>query len=124
MFSVTAQNCATGKSFNSDIGGREKLRAHPYISFSLSRLLYIRPRDWAQSGKSFYVAENRVASKTKTGSYPHFAVCILTQGCNHDRGTASLPDTTTCTSGYNYGYRDPQADFRTVMAYGCGGGQW
>lgn len=36
-------------------------------------------------------------------------------GLYHDRGT----DDTCGGSGYNYGYRDPQANFRTVMAYDC-----
>ena len=40
-------------------------------------------------------------------------------GCNHDKGT-----TDTCNQPeYNYGYRDPQARFRSVMAYGCKTGQ-
>merc|ERR1712157_427500 len=41
-------------------------------------------------------------------------------GCNHDKGT-----TNTCSNQavYNYGYRDPQARFRSVMAYGCRTGQ-
>merc|ERR1712157_251690 len=41
-------------------------------------------------------------------------------GCNHDKGT-----TNTCSNQavYAYGYRDPQARFRSVMAYGCRTGQ-
>ena len=34
------------------------------------RLLYIGPRYWAQSGKSFYVTEDRVVCQTP-GAYPH-----------------------------------------------------
>merc|ERR1712157_13882 len=40
-------------------------------------------------------------------------------GCEHDKGTSSA-----CSSNaYNYGYRDPQANFRSVMAYNCASGQ-
>eukprot|EP00551_Chaetoceros_affinis_P008776 CAMPEP_0203665366 /NCGR_PEP_ID=MMETSP0090-20130426/2585_1 /ASSEMBLY_ACC=CAM_ASM_001088 /TAXON_ID=426623 /ORGANISM="Chaetoceros affinis, Strain CCMP159" /LENGTH=794 /DNA_ID=CAMNT_0050528883 /DNA_START=316 /DNA_END=2697 /DNA_ORIENTATION=- len=40
-------------------------------------------------------------------------------GCLHDRGTED-----ECSSGgYNYGYRDPSANFRTVLAYNCVSGQ-
>jgi hypothetical protein len=43
----------------------------------------------------------------------------LLQGCNHDRGTSSA-----CTNtNYNYGYRDPQARFRSILAYSCKAGQ-
>jgi len=41
-------------------------------------------------------------------------------GCNHDKGTT---DTCSNQSVYNYGYRDPQARFRSIMAYGCTTGQ-
>merc|ERR1712157_559482 len=40
-------------------------------------------------------------------------------GCEHDKGTSSA-----CSSNaYNYGYRDPQANFRSIMAYNCASGQ-
>ncbi len=40
-------------------------------------------------------------------------------GCYHDRGTSN-----DCTSNsYNYGYRDPDASFRTILAYSCASGQ-
>jgi len=40
-------------------------------------------------------------------------------GCNHDKGTSDA-----CASGnINYGYRDPNADFRSILAYNCGSGQ-
>ncbi|GFH53416.1 hypothetical protein CTEN210_09892 [Chaetoceros tenuissimus] len=40
-------------------------------------------------------------------------------GLNHDRGTSSA-----CTNtNTNYGYRDPQARFRSVLAYNCNSGQ-
>lgn len=36
-------------------------------------------------------------------------------GLNHDRGSQNQ-----CTNaGYNYGFRDPQAEFRSILAYGC-----
>merc|ERR1712157_488254 len=39
--------------------------------------------------------------------------------CNHDRGSLSL-----CNSGnYDFAYRDPQARFRTILAYNCLPGQ-
>jgi Metallo-peptidase family M12B Reprolysin-like len=41
-------------------------------------------------------------------------------GMNHDRGTENNCSTTTT---YNYGYRDPNAEFRTIMSYGCTTGQ-
>ena len=40
-------------------------------------------------------------------------------GCHHDRGATS-----SCTSSsYNFGWRDPQANFRSIMAYNCVSGQ-
>jgi hypothetical protein len=39
-------------------------------------------------------------------------------GSQHDRGNAGSPG----AFGYSYGYQDPQADFRTIMAYNCPGG--
>lgn len=41
-------------------------------------------------------------------------------GLKHDQGTEDACDATT---EYRYGYRDPQSDFRTIMAYGCESGQ-
>lgn len=36
-------------------------------------------------------------------------------GCNHDKGTTSA-----CTSSLsNYGWRDPSAEFRSILAYNC-----
>ena len=40
-------------------------------------------------------------------------------GCNHDRGTSEV----CYDGGYNYGYRDPNANFRTILAYNCQAGQ-
>jgi len=36
-------------------------------------------------------------------------------GCRHDLGTQGA----CSSSNYNYGWRDPDGDFRTVMAYNC-----
>ena len=40
-------------------------------------------------------------------------------GCNHDRGTKNA----CSSSSYSYGYRDPGASFRSILAYGCKSGQ-
>ena len=40
-------------------------------------------------------------------------------GLNHDRGTSGACG----NSNYNYGYRDPSADFRSILAYSCNSGQ-
>lgn len=36
-------------------------------------------------------------------------------GCNHDRGTSNACSSTT----YNYGFRDPDGAFRSILAYAC-----
>ncbi len=41
-------------------------------------------------------------------------------GLRHDRGTESKCDHTT---KFHYGYRDPQARFRTILAYNCAANQ-
>lgn len=40
-------------------------------------------------------------------------------GCNHDKGTSNA----CSSSAYQYGYRDPNANFRSIMAYNCNAGQ-
>ena len=40
-------------------------------------------------------------------------------GCNHDKGTKDA----CSSSATNYGYRDPSADFRSILAYNCASGQ-
>jgi len=40
-------------------------------------------------------------------------------GCLHDKGETNSCDTTD----YHHGYRDPQAEFRTILAYDCTSGQ-
>lgn len=39
-------------------------------------------------------------------------------GCNHDKGT-----TNACGGGINYGFREPTGAWRSVLSYGCTGGQ-
>jgi len=40
-------------------------------------------------------------------------------GLNHDKGTSNA-----CSNqAYNYGYRDPDAQFRSILAYSCRSGQ-
>merc|ERR1712007_410592 len=41
-------------------------------------------------------------------------------GLRHDRGTQYACNK---TNKYHYGYRDPQARFRTILAYDCAAGQ-
>jgi len=40
-------------------------------------------------------------------------------GCNHDKGSKNACN----TNAYNYGYRNPQAEFRSILAYYCKSGQ-
>ena len=40
-------------------------------------------------------------------------------GCNHDKGTSNA----CSNSAYNYGWRDPNANFRSILAYNCVSGQ-
>lgn len=49
-----------------------------------------------------------------------FASNPLVQGCNNDKGSASA-----CGSKdkYNFGWRDPTAEFRSIMANDCSTGQ-
>jgi len=44
---------------------------------------------------------------------------VLSKGCEHDRGAEGE----CSTPGYNYGYRDPQGRFRSIMAFYCQTGQ-
>ena len=49
---------------------------------------------------------------------PTFSLCFLGQmGTHHDR--ASLKRCDSHQDQYNFGYRDPEAEFRTIMAYSC-----
>ena len=48
-----------------------------------------------------------------------FSTLNYLQGCHHDRGQVG----TCSSSAYNFGYRDPQAGFRSMLAYGCTAGQ-
>jgi hypothetical protein len=48
-----------------------------------------------------------------------FIIRLSWQGCNHDRGTSNA-----CTNtNYNYGFRDPAGQFRSILAYSCSTGQ-
>jgi len=54
-----------------------------------------------------------------TGYYSFAHEIMHNLGCNHDRGT-----TRACSStSYNYGYRDPDGQFRSIMGYNCRTGQ-
>ena len=48
-----------------------------------------------------------------------FSTLNYLQGCHHDRGQVG----TCSSSAYNFGYRDPQAGFRSMLAYNCNPGQ-
>jgi hypothetical protein len=58
-----------------------------------------------------------------TGYYSFGHEIAHNMGCNHDRGQrlADLGSSGECSSlsGYNYGFRDPAGDFRTVLGYNC-----
>lgn len=68
-------------------------------------------------------SEDRMFSITAwncaTGYYSFAHEIGHNMGCNHDKGT------TNACSGTNsqYGYRDPNAEFRSIMAYTCASGQ-
>jgi len=54
-----------------------------------------------------------------TGYYSFGHEIAHNMGCNHDKGTSRA-----CSSSkYNYGYRDPDANFRSIMGYSCRSGQ-
>ena len=45
---------------------------------------------------------------------PH-SIVYAQQGCNHDLGTKNACSTTN----YNYAWRDPNAEFRSILGYNC-----
>ena len=51
----------------------------------------------------------------RRGLSPGFPPLLRQLGVKHDRGTQNQCN----AKEYNYGYRDPDAEFRTIMAYGC-----
>lgn len=51
--------------------------------------------------------------------FPNNALVAHNLGCLHDRGT----DNKCSSTGFNYGFRDPDASFRTVMSKHCTTGQ-
>jgi len=54
-----------------------------------------------------------------TGYYSFAHEIMHNLGCNHDRGTSSACSRTAS----NYGYRDPDGQFRSIMGYNCRTGQ-
>jgi Metallo-peptidase family M12B Reprolysin-like len=48
------------------------------------------------------------------GSYTFAHEVAHNFGCNHDRGTENACN---ATGKYNYGYRQPQGEFKSIMAY-------
>jgi len=61
-----------------------------------------------------------VAWNCATGYYTFGHEIGHNLGCYHDRGTEGACDNLGGIFGNsNYGYRDPQANFRTVLAYDC-----
>merc|ERR1719491_1072848 len=54
-----------------------------------------------------------------TGYYSFGHEIAHNLGCEHDRGTSGACSNTTS----NYGYRDPQARFRSILGYNCRSGQ-
>ena len=57
----------------------------------------------------------RQSCMTTNYSFGHEIAHLL--GAHHDRGTLGRCD--THQTAYNYGYRDPNAQFRTITAYSC-----
>lgn len=91
----------------------------PYTLFSLcfdSRRLYIWTRNWVCNTVSFAFILSHCELTDSTPLAPSFRHNF---GCQHDRGTANKCFSTDTS----YGYRDPQARFRTVLAYNCASGQ-
>jgi len=65
--------------------------------------------------KMVAIAARRCATSTYTWAHE----VGHTLGCKHDRGTMNA----CSASGYDYGWRDPDSNFRTMMAYRCSSGQ-
>ncbi len=78
---------------------------------------------WVGSNSASFApyAFNVVNLSCLTGYYSFGHELGHNMGLNHDRATAGCPSG-GCGSGaysYSFGYRDPAAAFRTVMAYNC-----
>lgn len=55
-----------------------------------------------------------------TGYYSFVHELAHHLGANHDRLSEACPKEQCCKKGcYNYGYKDPQQRFRTIMSYDC-----
>ena len=74
-------------------------------------IAYVGPsKDWMFSVTAWFCA---------TGYYTFGHELGHNLGCLHDRGTQNQCN----NDGFAYGYRDPQARFRTILAYNCASGQ-
>ena len=96
MFSVISWNCATGYyTFGHEI-------SHNFVSLLV-----------------YFAVEAGSGSCSFDIQFSYVSNIFLSQGCNHDKGT-----TNTCgSSDTNYGWRDPSAGFRSILAYNCVTGQ-
>ena len=72
---------------------------------------------WIGPGKDYMFSITKWSCSTGYYSFGHEIGHNL--GLLHDRGTHDHCN----TLGYNYGYRDQDANFRTLLAYGCTKGQ-
>ena len=68
---------------------------------------------WSSTGKPY--AFSVTAWFCATGLYVFGHEIGHNMGCRHDRGA----DNRCQRNGSNYGYRDPEANFRSIMAYDC-----
>ena len=98
MFSVTAWNCATGYySFGHAIGRN-------MVSFTRCEGRY------------------SISNLVKAISNDHSFICsfyhhiLIIQGCNKDKGSI---DACSSKDKFNYGWRDPNAEFRSILASDC-----
>ena len=69
----------------------------------------------SQLHRSFIVFNSLSIASTAV-SKPNSIDVSLLQGCNYDRGAINVCNDET---GYAYGYRDPQAEFRTILSPYC-----
>ena len=78
----------------------------------------------ANGGPSITTMFSVTAHTCATGYYSFGHEIAHNMGCNHDRGQRLADQGNPggeCSSlaGYNYGYRDPAGEFRTVLGYNC-----
>jgi len=69
----------------------------------------------ARLGPSYSSMFSVTAWNCATGYYSFGHEIGHNLGCYHDLGTQN----SCSSSSYNYGWRDPDGDFRTIMAYNC-----